>query len=198
MGLSIVTAPTAEPVTLAETKDHLRVVIAEDDGLIAGYILAARRFVEGQIHRAIVSRVYDYTIDYEWPYDECGMPRIVLPNPPLQAVVSVTYVDGNGATQTLAANQYTVLTDRTKGEIVPAYGVTWPTVRGVVNAITVRFAAGYTDLASPAVTGVGVPDELRTAIMLQAEIIYDRNPQQRDSLEAARDALMSPYAIPSL
>lgn len=202
MGISVVTGPSTEPVTLAEAKAHLRVAISDDDGLIAGYILAARQYVEGQIHRPIVSRMCDYTIDRRWPYrDDGGVWRtwIDLPLPPLRAVRSITYVDTSGATQTLATNQYTVMTNRPRGAVVPAYDATWPDVRDQVEAITVRFIAGYTGFTdvttSPNVTvsGPGIPDDLRTAILMHIEMLHDRDPQSRETLQMARDALLTPY-----
>lgn len=202
MGISVVSGPTTDPVTLAEAKAHLRVSISDDDGLIAGYILAARHWAEGQMHRPIASRMYDYTFDRHWPWRD-RRHVIELPQPPLLSVRSISYVDASGTTQTLATNQYTVMTNRARGTIVPAYDVTWPEVRDQVEAITVRFVAGYTNFTdatvSPnvTVTGPGVPDDLRLAVMTHIEILYDRDPQMRESLEAARDAFISPYMVPS-
>lgn len=188
MGLSLVTGPTTEPVTLAEVKAHLRVSIPDDDGLIAGYVLAARRYAEGYTRRAFNTQTWDYTIDYCWPWvkRDCYLTRqITLPLPPLQSVTSITYVDTDGNSQTLASDQYVVKTDDTSGVIVPAYAVTWPDIRWQLSAATVRFVAGWTQ----------IPDEIRTAIMLHVEILHDRNPNDRELLEAARDALLDPYRV---
>lgn len=188
MGLSLVTGPTTEPVTLAEVKAHLRVDIPDDDGLIAGYVLAARRYAEGYTRRAFMTQTWDYTIDRAWPYTNDGcylVRRITLPLPPLQSVSSITYVDINGDTQTLASDQYVVKTDDTSGIIEQAYNVAWPEIRWQSSAVTVRFIAGWTD----------IPDEIRTAIMLHVEILHDRNPQDRELLETARDALLDPYRV---
>lgn len=188
MGLSLVTGPTAEPVTLAEAKAHLRVSIADDDGLIAGYILAARRYAEGYTRRSFCTQTWNYTLDHDWPWmcvDEYYKRRIMLPLPPLQSVSSITYVDTDGATQTLASDQYVVRTDETSGIIEEAYNVTWPVVRCQSAAMTVQFVAGWAQ----------VPDEIRTAIMLHVEMLHDRNPQDRETLEMARDALLDPYRV---
>jgi uncharacterized phiE125 gp8 family phage protein len=169
MGLSVVTGPSAEALTLSEAKAHCRVDISDGDGLIAGYILAARHYVEGEIHRPIVSRMYDYTIGFGWPLKGYQV-WIDLPCPPLLAVRSVSYVDASGATQVLSPSLYSVLTNRPRGAIVPAYNATWPEVRNQPEAITVRFVAGYTSFTdtttspSVAVSGPGVPDDLRQAL----------------------------------
>lgn len=207
MGLALVLGPSTDPVTLAEAKAHCREDSSDADGLIAGYILAARAHIEGQIHRPIVSRMYDYTIDRTWP-KKCGRIWIELPLPPLQAVRSVSYVDENGATQTLATNLYSVSTDKPKGLIVPAYDAVWPSVRDQVAAITVRFIAGYTNftdtLSSPnyTVSGKGVPDDLRQALLMLIGFWYEHRETANigsllNELPYSVEALISPYRVVS-
>lgn len=199
MGLSVVIGPSTDPVTLAEAKAHLRVAISDDDGLIAGYILAARHWVEGEIHRPIVSRMYDYTIDYGWPH-RCGKHWIDLPLPPLRSVRSVSYVDASGVTQILATNQYTPMANRPRGLIVPTYDATWPDVRSQVEAITVRFVAGYTDFTDTStspnatVTGPGIPDDIRQALLLLVGHWYEN----RETVVIGQAPAEVPMAVESI
>jgi uncharacterized phiE125 gp8 family phage protein len=171
MGLSLITDATTEPVTLAEAKQHCRIDTTDDDGLIAGYIMAARSYIEGQIHRPICSKLYEYTLDGGWPCKN-GRTIIELPMPPLRAVRSVAYVDESGTEQTLSDSQYVAITDKPKGAIVPSYDASWPSVRNQYGAVSIRYIAGYTSFTdsttSPisSVTGPGVPDELRQAILM--------------------------------
>lgn len=193
MGLSVAVAPALEPVALDVAKAHLRVVDSEEDGLIAGYILAARQFCENETRRPFVTRTYDFTIDGNWPNDLIGCrwsQRIRLPVAPVSAVSSITYVDGNGAMQTLDGSLYVLLGNEDKAYIEPPYGVTWPTVRDQAAAITVRFVAGWAAHL--------VPWPLRQAICFQVEVMLDRNPAQNSLLEGARDALMQPYRLQSV
>jgi uncharacterized phiE125 gp8 family phage protein len=145
VGLATVVPPDSDPLSLAEAKAHLRVTGNDEDGLIAGYILAAREFVENSTHRRLVTQTLDYTIDDGWP---CVIARgyyrsrIELPVQPVASVTSITYVDADGASQTLAVDQYVVRTDGPVPFIEPAYGATWPGVRCQSAAITVRFIAG--------------------------------------------------------
>jgi uncharacterized phiE125 gp8 family phage protein len=165
MGLTLVTAPAAEHVTLVEAKSHLRVEVDTDDGLIAAYVLAARQAVEDFTRRKLYTQTWDYTIDSNWPTVRVGgvdRPRIVLPLPPLQSVSSITYYDGNGALQTLATSQYRVDATGLEGRIEPAYNVTWPTVRDQMSTITVRMVVGYTTL----------PEPIRHAILLTVGNLY--------------------------
>jgi uncharacterized phiE125 gp8 family phage protein len=154
VGLVTVTPPASDPLSLAEAKAHLRVTSADEDGLIAGYILAAREFVENATHLRLITQTLDYTLDDGWP---CVIARgryrtrIELPVKPVASVTSISYVDGSGVSQTLAANQYVVRTDGTVPFIEPAYGVSWPSVRCQSAAITVRFVAGtaLSDVPNP-------------------------------------------------
>lgn len=193
MGASLVTRPTGEPVSLAEARKHLRISTADLDAVIAAQIISAREFVEGYTRRALAQQTWDFTYDWEWPCDRDGY-RIIPAIAPLISVTHVKYVDANGATQTLAANQYQVVGvgDDSLPRIVPAYGISWPSVRDQPEAVTVRCVCGY-QFGSPAIASI--PQALKQAMLLHVEILHDRDIQQRETLEAARDALMSPYRV---
>ena len=193
MGASLVTRPTSEPLTLAEARAHLRIETTELDAVIAAELMAAREYVEGQTRRALAPQTWDFTFDFGWPMVGCEY-RIDLPLAPVVSVTSVTYVDDAGATQTLAANQYQVAGLGPDGlpRIVPAYNVTWPAVRCQREAITVRCVCGY-EVGSPA--RVMIPEALRQAIKLQLELLHDRDTTARETIEMARDSLMTPYRI---
>jgi uncharacterized phiE125 gp8 family phage protein len=195
MGLTLVSGPSTEPVTLAEAKAHCRVAIADDDGLIAGYILAARIHLENETRRAFLTQTWDATFDYSWPmvWDNGRVDyryQITLPKAPLQSVTSISYVDAAGATQTLAPDQYKVNASGMEGVIEPAYDVTWPYVRPEVNAVTVRFVCGYTQ----------TPDPIRQAMLLLIGHWYENRESVivgsiTSELPMAVSALMFPYRV---
>src|SRR3990167_7589456 len=118
MGLIRTAAPDQEPLSLDEAKQHLRVDIDEHDELILSLVAAARQWAEDHTLRALVTQTWRLTLDYERPSFEADgrcTHRIVLPRPPLASVTSVTYVDLEGATQTLAVDQY-ITSKRDTGE----------------------------------------------------------------------------------
>lgn len=157
MGLTTVTPPASDPVTLIEAKAHLRVDDDDEDGLIAGYILAARDHVENDTHLRLITQTLDYTVDDYWPCVQVRgylKRRIEFPVKPVQSVTSITYVDENGTNQTLASNQYVLRSDGPVHFVEPAYGVTWPTVRCQTACITVRFVAGFTDVPNSLTQGI--------------------------------------------
>lgn len=136
--LTLVTAPTAEPLSAQEAKDHMRVDITTDDELIEALIGAARRKFEADTGRALCTRTYDLTLD-GWP---CG-DSITLPYPPLQSVTSITYYDTSNASATFASSSYFVDTASLPGRIVLGYGQSWPSVTlRPANGVVVRFVTG--------------------------------------------------------
>ena len=189
MALTLVTDSTEEPVSLDELKAHLRIDFADDDAYLAGCITAARSWVEGQTKRNILVKTWDYSIDYEWPWSGYSH-RIDLPLNPVKSisgtspeVFSITYVDIDGVSQTLAQSQYTLVNRQHHSYIVPAYDVEWPTVRCVPNAITVRFQAG---------DGDNIPQPLHRAMMILAGHFYEVRETAADAPMAV-EALVSPY-----
>lgn len=183
MGLRQITPPTGEPITVAEAMEHCRADDAEHEPIINGLIKAARAHVEAETRRAFGTQTWELTLDYEW------QTRIVLPKPPIISVVSVQYVDIAGATQTLAANQYLVNTTGDEGVIEPAYGITWPSVRKQMNAVTVRFTCGYTT----------TPPDIAHAMKLLVAYWYMNTeaaaPSAVSELPMAVSALLFPYRV---
>lgn len=143
MALSLYAAPAGEPVSLDEAKGHLRVDTDDDNGLIDGWIAAAREYVEAHTHRKLLTQTWDLKRDAFPCYGEA----IWLPFPPVSSVTSVTYTATDGTSTVWSSSLYTV--DPPAGpqaepaRIVPAYGQSYPSTRSEVNAVTVRFVCGY-------------------------------------------------------
>jgi uncharacterized phiE125 gp8 family phage protein len=196
MSLTLVTAPAQEPVSLSVAKKHLRVDHADEDALIAGYIAVARHQAETATWRALLTQTWDLKLDH-FPvlrdyFDGCS--KINLPKARCQSVTYIHYVDTAGDTQTLATTEYTADTGSEPARIVPAYGKSWPSTRGVINAVTVRFVAGYGDDPSD------VPEPIRQAMLLMVGHLYERREativgQQVYDVPMGWDALLAPYRV---
>lgn len=157
MSLRQTAAPTSEPVTLDELKQHLRIDGDDENDLLTSLLIAARSACEGAQNRAYVSQTFEVTLDRfpnggeQWRADmgfvdaaDLDDPGTVnLPRPPLAKVTGITYVDSNGATQTLSTSDYAVDNKTEPGRIVPAYSESWPSPRTQRNAITITYVAGY-------------------------------------------------------
>ena len=136
MSYQQLTTPSVEPLHLDEVKAHLRVTVTSEDDLIDNINRAAREKAEGFLKRALVMRKYVMRLDH--------FTHMIKPEyTPLVKVHSITYVDTNGDTQTLADTVYTVDRYREPAEIFEAYNEDFPTVRDVANAVQITFTAGY-------------------------------------------------------
>lgn len=139
-------------ITLAEAKLHLRVTGADDDVLIDSYLDAATSWAQKYQQRKYLPVV---CVDYldSWPL------RIRPRWMPLISVTSIQYIDESGTLQTWSSDEYDVDAETEPGRIVPAYGYSWPSIRGDPNGIVITYVAGY-DSADD------VPGEIKTAILM--------------------------------
>lgn len=194
MPSQIVSAPAEEPVSLEEARGFCRVDsdFYDDDALISSLIVAARQDAEKITWRALVTQSWRMVVD-RFPSPQRGFGNVgwygpdwgtvpgpilmaspegrtgfefFLPKPPLVSVTSITYVDTNGATQTLASDQYLVDSVSEPGRVTPAYGTLWPATRDQINAVTVSFTCGYGSAAA-------VPEGIKRWIRMRVSTLYE-------------------------
>jgi hypothetical protein len=178
---SLVEAPAAEPVTLAEAKAYLGLTHSGDDGLVATLVAAAREQAELRARVALVRQTRDLSLDgfatgggyYDpavralgpggpgWLPTAGGAP-IDVPRPPLVSVTSITYLDPSGVLQTVDPATYRIITG-IPGRIVPALGAAFPATLAGPDVVTVRYVAG------PAVASASA----RTATLLLVGFGYE-------------------------
>lgn len=187
MSLRLVAAPAADLITVADCKPSLRIDAADDtrDAEIEAYRLTAiARLDAGKsvLNRALLTQTWDWVIDALPDGDRA----LRLPLPPCQSVTSVTYVDTAGDSQTLTSYRTFGLGDPYGARLKPAYGVTWPATRDEPDAVTIRFVAGYGDLA-PA-----VPRPIRQAAIGHVVALFD-NQGLDASVPEWCEALLAPY-----
>ena len=149
MSLVIQTAPTAEPIAVADLKRFWGVDFGEDDDRIAICGKAARVWVEHFTGRALVNRTYDLYLTDFTP-NRLGVIR--LPYPPLSSVTSIVYTatDGSSLATTLSSSVYSTDAYSEPGRIFLAYGQNWPSLYGQEHAheVRIRYVAGMAASAS--------------------------------------------------
>lgn len=167
MAANLITPPTVEPVTLDEAKAHLRLTHTLHDTMIEQRIIPAmRERMERRIGRAMCRQTWEMSVD---AHDGA----IELYPLPVLAIVSVTYVAPDGTTQTLAQSDYALDNKQRRAWLLPAYGVTWPAIASVANAITVTYRCGYSDSTDAAVQRAAVPPSLKHALLLDIAAAYE-------------------------
>lgn len=173
MRLQLITPPDILPITLDETKAHLKTEdIDTEDAFVDTLIKAATNFAQEYTYRQFITATYEQYFD-EFPIDE-----FKLEKPKLQSITSIKYQDADGAEQTLPDDVYEVNDKSDIGTVRRKDGQSYPTTDNVYNAVTVRFKAGYGDSADD------VPDLLRSTLKVMVSYLFENRefitPQGKD------------------
>lgn len=189
MRLSLVTPPASEPVTLAEAKSQLRLTssFTVDDTYITGLITEAREYCEARSHVCFLNQTWDIFLDAWTPfapsnatayfqgynqtgttiYTESGRQHcIVLPHGPIASVSYVKYYDSSGTQQTWDTDLYLVSTGN-PGRVAPIQNQFFPVIASQIDAVNIRYVAGYGSSAS------SVPARAKSAIRLVVAHLYE-------------------------
>lgn len=184
----LITAPAAEPLSLADAKQQCRVSGAGDDALIDLYIKAARLKCEGEIKGALITQTWETSRNV---FPACNG-AIRLQRPPVVSVTSVKYLAADtGTLTTLDPSAYTADIVTYPGWVLPVDS--WPATADQANAVQVRFVCGYGPAASD------VPEDLRVWMLLTIAQMY----AQREAVDMSGkstaqpgrfyDSLLDPY-----
>jgi uncharacterized phiE125 gp8 family phage protein len=158
------TAPSAEPITKAELREHLRLDNdPEEDALLDGIISASTKWAEEFTGQQFIDATWKLYLD-RFPSSAC----LQLPKPPLTAITSIQYVDTAGTTQTWTSSDYQVTTKSKPGMVGPINTANWPTTdAGTFDAVTITYTAGY------GASGSDVPNDIRQALYLVCGHFYE-------------------------
>lgn len=186
MALRRITAPTTEPVSLIEIKNHLRVDFEDDDTVITNMAAAARVHVETtELSSALISQTWELVMS------TVPSSCITLPLPPLQSVTSITFTDVDAVATVVSASAYLVDADSWPGRIVLKDGQSWPSVNlRKIGGVVVRFVAGYGN------TGADVPMPIRQAILLITGDLYEN--REETVFTPGQTGVRLPYAARQL
>ena len=155
------------PVTVDEVKTNSCIEGTADDNHIGQVIIpAATQWAENITNRAFIERtLIEKTDRFEYEHE--------FRYPPLLSVDSITYIDNDGNSQTLATSIYDVDINSILGRITLAYGEAYPTTRQQVNAVTYTYKAGYSK----------VPTPIKSAILLLCGHLYENREQVTMGIE---------------
>jgi uncharacterized phiE125 gp8 family phage protein len=178
MGLKVIEEPSTEPVSLEEARLHLGVTAYDTDGhpndsMIQGFISAARTWVEEWTGLSIALKTYELALDEFPDFDE-----IELPMSPVLDITSVSYVDEDLVEQVISASDIVLDNYQRPAWLLPAVDFEWPATGAVVNAVKVRYRAGF--LAIPDTDepqGVVIPGAIKSAVLLMLDDFYENRGQ---------------------
>lgn len=156
---SLVTAPTEEPLTVQDVIDQCQMGEIPDDqrSRVSAYITAARQLLERRLRRQFCTATWKLYLD--------AMPDVIVFDDklPIKTITHVKYYNTSGVLTTLTAvtdYQTDLASEQRPARIMPAYGTTWPSVRGdTLNAVEIQFTCGYGN-------ALAVPQSLKNGMLL--------------------------------
>lgn len=189
MSAILLVPPAAEPLSLAEAKDFLRVAQADDDAVITALIAAARHHLEALTRCALLTQTWRLVRD-AWPADGRLQPRIG----PLRQLVAARVYELTGPPHAIDVEGFVV---DTAANVIAAPRWTLPAPGRFAAGIELDVVCGFGDAASD------VPDDLRQALRLLVAHWYDNRGIAAIGgtvamLPAGVGALVAPYRRLSL
>lgn len=177
--LTLVTAPTEEPVSLDELKADRRIpaTVTDDDAHLTRLITRARTHFENTAARQVMAATWLLSLPGFPSYCEGPRSAILLPKPPAQSVTQIQYLDSNSVLQTLSSSLYTFDAGHDRARIYPALDHTWPETRSYPGAVKITFVAGFPSAAD-------VPETIKGFILALAGHWYEhREAASEDSIK---------------
>ncbi len=147
MALRVVTAPAAGLISLVEAKAQLRVQFDDEDDLIGALVLAATDQVQANTQRRYMPQ------SLQWILQDWG-DHMVLPVAPggdsqWIEITGVSYVDENGATQTLDPSIYWARPHGDTLRLVLQWYQIWPWLGDGPDRVVISFDITEDSVASP-------------------------------------------------
>lgn len=132
----VTSAPAAEPLTTTQMAAHCR---APDDGTDDDALNDAQAAARSHVEAVTGTRLVTQTVAVK---ADAWADLAALPIAPVQSVSGITYVDTDGATQTLATTVYEARLEGLAPSIVLKHGQSWPPVQPG-SRISVTAVVGY-------------------------------------------------------
>ena len=176
----VVSGPAEEPITVAEVKDHARILSADQDALIATYIKACREMIEQFLTRKLVTQEIEAFMDgfpaggasAWWVGIRQGTPLStgitgrrsihldILPVQAAPAPVISTFNETDTET-VFPTSDYRVdsIDPDQKARITLVDGGTWPSDLRNSLAVKIVYTVGYGDAAA-------VPQDIKQAMLM--------------------------------
>lgn len=192
---TIVLEPPQPFISLDLACKHLRVSDPGKDVLIQLYIAATCSHIDGPLtwlKRSIGEQLIEHRVD------SFGC-EISLPGRPIIEIDAVEYIDGDGVLQDLDPAAYQL----TGHVLRPAFGTSFPVVRGDVDGVRVRYLAGYSDPTDTnAEAGGGIPKSLIAATLIMLGDLW-KNPDStvegtistKINMSTTVEALLQPFQV---
>jgi uncharacterized phiE125 gp8 family phage protein len=195
--LSLVAAPSEEPVTLEEVKNHLKIDTSDEDTLLTNLITVARQLAESYTRIVFITQTWKMFLDdfpiqkksnsLNWWSGVRQLPisilnktsDIELPLPPLQSITHIKTYDNDNVSTIFDSDNYYVSTYdgyfATKGRITIKDGVSWPDFTRNADGIEIQFVAGYGAKNE-------VPQQIKQALLEEIAYRYENRGECKETI----------------
>lgn len=153
MALQLLAPPSALPIDLNDAKLHSRIEAFDDDAVVRALIAAATDYAQHLTGKQLIVARWKQVLDSFPGFQTTSSPygrifslpgnAILLRRHPVLQVVSIQYLDMQGATQTVDPSSYTVDYSTEPVRITPVFGKIWPIPLPQIGSVWVTFDAGY-------------------------------------------------------
>lgn len=125
--------PTAEPLSLEDAKNFMRILEDDSDSDIISMIKSAREYAENYTNRQFKVATYEL-------FTDCITQDLRLPKNPIKTLSSVEYMDDSGDYQVLDSSKYYLYGE---DDIYKIHFEETITHKAHKNAIKITFDSGY-------------------------------------------------------
>jgi uncharacterized phiE125 gp8 family phage protein len=146
--------PAMEPVSLDVVREQRRITSRSFDGRLDAWRRAARQQFEEETGLQLITATRHCALE-RFPVQ----PAIAVGRAPVQAILSVSYLDGSGTAHELDPSQYEMFPQTTDSPSTPApvgpyptpggiqliNGASWPTSADRAGAVRIVYQAGFGD-----------------------------------------------------
>ncbi len=176
-GLTTITQPTWEPITVDEAKIHARIDYDVEDALIGTWITAARELAESHTGKRFPEQSLRLELG-EWPCEETDRQYAIrLPVEPVTAIEKIEYYNAAGTLIELDEAEYQTWLNHHPPLVMPKPLGIWPVLQsGRAQSLAVEFTAGYA-------TAELVPAQAKQAIYLTLTYWNEHRGDSKDPTE---------------
>ncbi|WFR96232.1 head-tail connector protein [Rhizobium tumorigenes] len=184
-----ITPPSAEALTLAKVKAHLRLDTSDEDELIACLIAVAREHLERSTGLCLMTQRWRLYLD-----SICEDGVIPIARVPVQAIVAITVYDELGQSSIVPLEGYVLDGIRQPARLMLRQRL-WS--GRAVNGIEIDFVAGFGPTAND------VPDTLKRAMLTHVAQMFSCRgvvgiEDQPALIPPGYDRLVAPFLLRSL
>jgi uncharacterized phiE125 gp8 family phage protein len=182
----ITSEPATEPISLIETKAHLRVDFADENDYIDTLIATARGMCETYCNRVFITQTWRQNED-RWSNP------IKLKVNPVVSLTSLKYYDENESQQTLTDSSANFQKDFNSDEAKIFSGLTnsYPSLGDTINPIEIITVCGYGAASD-------VPVEIKHAIKLMVSHLYENREMINVPMASMATQIPMPKAVKDL